>query len=168
MPPQQNSEGSLIALAGESRQQIAVRGLRQGCPAGDAGKHPLDVLGLMLVSPAVVGITYGLSQPAQYGRGSWQTLLPLLGGFASEFGADFYRLPRNRDFITLKDEPWQVPESYAFGTDSLVPLRAGETVGWQLEAVGTPIIGAVLNRFEPKVHGRSNQPYRGYYRRSHT
>jgi capsular exopolysaccharide synthesis family protein len=34
----------------------------------------------------------------------------------------------------------------------------------QLEAVGTPIIGAVLNRFEPKRHGRSNQPYRGYYR----
>src|SRR5439155_4855920 len=38
----------------------------------------------------------------------------------------------------------------------------------QLEAVGTPIIGAVLNRFEPKVHGRSNQPYRGYYRHSRT
>jgi capsular exopolysaccharide synthesis family protein len=38
----------------------------------------------------------------------------------------------------------------------------------QLDAVGTPIIGAVLNRFEPKVHGRSNQPYRGYYRRSRT
>jgi polysaccharide biosynthesis transport protein len=36
----------------------------------------------------------------------------------------------------------------------------------QLDVIGTPIIGAVLNRFEPKVHGRSNQPYRGYYRRS--
>jgi polysaccharide biosynthesis transport protein len=36
----------------------------------------------------------------------------------------------------------------------------------QLDAIGTPNIGAVLNRFEPKVHGRSNQPYRGYYRRS--
>lgn len=35
----------------------------------------------------------------------------------------------------------------------------------QLAAVGTPIIGAVLNRFDPKVHGRSNQPYRDYYRR---
>jgi capsular exopolysaccharide synthesis family protein len=35
-----------------------------------------------------------------------------------------------------------------------------------LEATGTPIIGAVLNRFEPKVHGRPNQPYRGYYRHS--
>ena len=34
-----------------------------------------------------------------------------------------------------------------------------------LDAIGTPIIGAVLNRFEPKVHGPSNQPYRGYYRR---
>jgi len=29
-------------------------------------------------------------------------------------------------------------------------------------------VGAVLNRFEPKVHGPSNQPYRGYYRRSRT
>jgi capsular exopolysaccharide synthesis family protein len=36
----------------------------------------------------------------------------------------------------------------------------------QLEAVGTPIIGSVLNRFQPRLHGRSNQPYRGYYRRS--
>ena len=36
----------------------------------------------------------------------------------------------------------------------------------QLDAIGTPIIGAVLNRFEPKVHGPSNQPYRGYYHRS--
>jgi Mrp family chromosome partitioning ATPase len=32
-----------------------------------------------------------------------------------------------------------------------------------LDATGTPIIGTVLNRFEPKVHGPSNQPYRGYY-----
>jgi capsular exopolysaccharide synthesis family protein len=34
----------------------------------------------------------------------------------------------------------------------------------QLDATGTPIVGAVLNRFKPKVHGRSTQPYRGYYR----
>jgi Mrp family chromosome partitioning ATPase len=33
-----------------------------------------------------------------------------------------------------------------------------------LDAVDTPIIGAVLNRFEPKDHGPSNQPYRSYYR----
>lgn len=37
----------------------------------------------------------------------------------------------------------------------------------RLDAVGTPIIGAVLNRFEPKVHGPSDMPYRGYYRPAH-
>ncbi len=58
--------------------------------------------------------------------------LPLLPGFASEFGADFYGLPRNSDFITLVAEPWQVPDSYAFGKETLVPLRAGETVGWRM------------------------------------
>jgi capsular exopolysaccharide synthesis family protein len=38
----------------------------------------------------------------------------------------------------------------------------------QLDATGTPIIGAVLNRFEPKVHGLSNRPYSDYYRRART
>jgi dihydroorotase len=63
--------------------------------------------------------------------------LPLLPGFASEFGADFYGLPRNPDFITLVAEPWNVPESYGFGGDTLVPLRAGESVGWRI-AAGAP------------------------------
>ena len=34
----------------------------------------------------------------------------------------------------------------------------------QLELVGASVIGAVLNQFDPKIHGRSNHPYRGYYR----
>ena len=58
--------------------------------------------------------------------------LPCLPGFASEFGADFYRLPRNSDFITLVAEPWRVPDSYDFGGESLVPLRAGEMIGWRM------------------------------------
>jgi dihydroorotase len=58
--------------------------------------------------------------------------LPLLPGFAAEFGADFYGLPRNPDFITLAAEPWQVPDSYAFGNETLVPLRAGAMVRWRL------------------------------------
>ena len=33
----------------------------------------------------------------------------------------------------------------------------------ELEPIGTPIIGAVLNQFDPKIHGRPKQPYRGYY-----
>ena len=32
----------------------------------------------------------------------------------------------------------------------------------QLEPIGTPILGAVLNQFDPKIHGRPSQPYGGY------
>jgi non-specific protein-tyrosine kinase len=32
----------------------------------------------------------------------------------------------------------------------------------QLQLIGTPLVGAVLNQFDPKIHGRSNQPYRDY------
>ena len=33
----------------------------------------------------------------------------------------------------------------------------------QLVAIGTPVIGAVLNQFDPKIHGRAERPYRDYY-----
>ncbi len=64
--------------------------------------------------------------------------LPCLPGFASEFGADFYGLPRNPDFITLTPEPWRVPEVYDFGGDTLVPLRAGEMIGWRMLQAARP------------------------------
>jgi len=59
-------------------------------------------------------------------------VLDRLQAFASEHGADFYRLPRNTGGITLVKTPWEVPRSYPFGTETLVPLRAGEHIGWQL------------------------------------
>ena len=58
--------------------------------------------------------------------------LPKLENFASGFGADFYRLPRNQDTITLERSAWTVPASYGFGSEELVPLRAGETIPWML------------------------------------
>ena len=58
--------------------------------------------------------------------------LDKLEGFASHFGPDFYNLPRNSDTITLVKTEWQAPETLAFGETSLVPLRAGETLRWQI------------------------------------
>jgi dihydroorotase len=58
--------------------------------------------------------------------------LPMLEGFASLFGADFYRLPRNVGTVTLVREPWRVPDEYPYGDDTIVPLRAGETVAWRV------------------------------------
>lgn len=58
--------------------------------------------------------------------------LDRLEGFASHFGADFYGLPRNANRITLIKEDWTVPESYPLGGNQVIPLRAGEKVGWKL------------------------------------
>jgi dihydroorotase len=60
--------------------------------------------------------------------------LDRLEPFASFHGPDFYRLPRNRDTVTLVKEPWAVPAELAFGDDTLVPMRAGEAVAWKLAA----------------------------------
>ncbi|MGS2723880.1 dihydroorotase [Porticoccus sp. GXU_MW_L64] len=59
--------------------------------------------------------------------------LDKLEGFASHHGADFYGLPRNRETITLVREPWQIPDSAPLGSDTLVPLAAGETLQWKLQ-----------------------------------
>jgi dihydroorotase len=58
--------------------------------------------------------------------------LDKLEAFASVHGAAFYRLPRNRDSITLRKEAWTVPGELPFGSTTVVPLRAGESVGWRL------------------------------------
>jgi dihydroorotase len=58
--------------------------------------------------------------------------LDRLEGFASLHGADFYRLPRNSDAITLAREAWRVPDTLPLGDDRIVPLRAGEAVRWRV------------------------------------
>ena len=62
--------------------------------------------------------------------------LDRLEGFASHYGADYYRLPRNRDRITLTRTPWTVPDAYPFGDETLVPFRAGETLAFQVSHAG--------------------------------
>ena len=58
--------------------------------------------------------------------------LDKLEGFASHFGADFYRLPRNTDRITLQRAEQTIPDNFTFGGDMLVPFYAGQTLEWKL------------------------------------
>jgi len=60
--------------------------------------------------------------------------LDRLEGFASHFGADFYGLPRNSERITLRRQSWAMPGTIASGDDTIVPLRAGEEIAWQIVA----------------------------------
>jgi len=61
--------------------------------------------------------------------------LDKLEGFASDFGADFYGLPRNAERIRLRKRAWTPPANYPMdGNNRLVPMRAGESVAWELVA----------------------------------
>jgi dihydroorotase len=59
--------------------------------------------------------------------------LDKLEAFASHFGADFYRLPRNTDTVTLIKQQWDIPGNYPFGEQTIVPFLSGEKISWQLK-----------------------------------
>ena len=54
--------------------------------------------------------------------------------FASFNGPDFYGLPRNTETITLKRSEWVLPAEFPFADQTVVPLRAGETLRWKLQS----------------------------------
>ena len=60
--------------------------------------------------------------------------LDRLEAFASHRGPDFYGLPRNVGTITLVRQPYEVPTELPFGRSKLVPLAAGETLSWSVQA----------------------------------
>jgi len=58
--------------------------------------------------------------------------LDKLEGFASFNGPDFYGLKRNQDTITLQKTDWKVPANLSFGSDQVVPIKAGEFMTWKV------------------------------------
>ncbi|RJG07180.1 dihydroorotase [Noviherbaspirillum cavernae] len=58
--------------------------------------------------------------------------LDKLEAFASVNGPAFYGLPRNSGTVTLQRAEWSVPDELPLGDATVVPLNAGETIGWKL------------------------------------
>ncbi|GAB4355520.1 MAG: dihydroorotase [Methylohalobius crimeensis] len=58
--------------------------------------------------------------------------LDKLEAFASFHGADFYRLPRNSEKVTLERCEWKVPTSCGGEAGDIVPLWAGGSLRWRL------------------------------------
>ncbi|MFD2367144.1 dihydroorotase [Pseudoduganella sp. GCM10020061] len=58
--------------------------------------------------------------------------LDKLEAFASLNGPAFYGLEPNAGTITLKRETWTLPNTVPFGESQLVPLNAGEEIGWKV------------------------------------
>ncbi len=60
--------------------------------------------------------------------------LDRLEGFASRHGPAFYGLPVNARRTRLTRRRWQLPATLPFGDAQIVPLAAGEDIGWALDA----------------------------------
>lgn len=58
--------------------------------------------------------------------------LDRLEGFASHFGADFYRRPRNAGRIVLERHPWSGPDRLGEGEDALIVFFAGERLSYRV------------------------------------
>jgi dihydroorotase len=59
--------------------------------------------------------------------------LDKLEGFASFYGADFYRLPRNPGTVTLEKSSWTVPSFYGENGNTITPLKADEELNWKIQ-----------------------------------
>ena len=55
-----------------------------------------------------------------------------LEGFASFFGADFYKLPRNERKVTLEKIKWKMAEDFSYGDQRIIPIHAGQELQWQV------------------------------------
>ncbi|MDD1619440.1 MAG: dihydroorotase [Methylococcaceae bacterium] len=60
--------------------------------------------------------------------------LDKLEGFASFYGADFYRLPRNSGTVTLEKTTWRIPSFYGENGNTITPLKADEELSWKLQS----------------------------------
>ncbi len=56
-----------------------------------------------------------------------------LEAFASQNGPDFYGIPRNQDQVTLEKSAWKVAETMPFGSQVVVPIKAGEEIEWSVK-----------------------------------
>jgi len=59
--------------------------------------------------------------------------LDQLEAFVSRNGPAFYRRPVNEHTVVLTRASWRVPDTFPLGDGTVVPLRAGENVGWTLD-----------------------------------
>ena len=124
----------LPVLKRETHRQALVQAATSGNPkfflGTDSAPHPAQ---LKENACGCAGCYTALSALELYAEAFEAAgALDKLEGFASFFGADFYGLPRNRGQLTLRRQPWTVPEQLAFGDAALKPLRAGESLAWRL------------------------------------
>ena len=143
--------------------------LLRGRPAG-AERQPLDIAGLLLATPAVVAIVYGLSQPSGSGWASAETLVPLIGGAALLVAFCALEVRRRSPLIDIRvfrDAAFTASMTLnffigvaLFGSVLLVPLFLQQLQGYSAldagvvlaaqglaAAAAMPFVGVLVDRF---------------------
>jgi capsular exopolysaccharide synthesis family protein len=130
--------------------------------------HPITALTDSLQAGAVSFMASGRKSPRFLGAVDWSKARTAFRSISQAFGMVFLDSPpilAANDALLFARIVDAVVLVVGTGNASLDRIRRAKE---HLDAIGTPIIGTVLNRFEPKIHGPSNQPYRSYYRGLHT
>lgn len=118
--------------------------------------------------PKTTGVSFmpaGRRPPSSLAAADWSKARPAFKSISQRFGYVFLDSPpvlAAGDALLFAGMVDAVLLVIAAGSANLDEIKRAKQL---LESIGTPIIGAVLNRFKPKVHGPSNRPYSGYYRR---
>jgi dihydroorotase len=123
----------LPVLKGEEHRQALVAAATAGSPkfflGTDSAPHAAV---LKEAAGCAAGCYTGLHALELYAQAfDAAGALDQLEAFAAFHGADFYGLPRNTGTVTLRREPWTVPETVPFGDAPLKPLGGGETLAWR-------------------------------------
>ena len=124
----------LPVLKREEHRQALVRAATSGTGkfflGTDSAPHPK---GLKEHSCGCAGCYTALHALEMYAHAFDQVnALDKLEAFASFNGPSFYDLPRNIGTVTLQRENWMLPDELPLGDSTVVPLNAGDTIGWRM------------------------------------
>lgn len=126
--------------------------------------HPITALTESPQAAVVSFMARGRKSPRFLGAVDWSKAGTAFRSISQAFGMVFLDSPpilAANDALLFARIVDAVVLVVGTGNANLDRIRRAKE---HLDAVGAPIIGTVLNRFEPKVHGPSNQPYCSYYR----
>jgi polysaccharide biosynthesis transport protein len=165
---------AVLLVDGDLRQPrlAAAAGIADGIGLGEAldasanwaeTVHPIELFGERRRASQLSLMVAGQKSPSILPGVNWSTARAAFQSCSELFG------------IVLVDSPPILAVSDALLLAGLVDgvllvVDAGAADRYevrrakqQLESIKTPIIGAVLNQFNPNIHGRPIQPYGAYY-----
>ncbi len=110
--------------------QAAVSGHPKFFAGTDSAPHPQEAKESACGCAGIFSAPYAVCLYAEIFEKENQ--LTRLNAFLSEYGADFYEKPYNKESLTLQRIPQQVPLTLPLGTTRVIPVAAGETLPWSI------------------------------------